>query len=165
MLAHSSVLLADANRQVQIADHLLSVTYPMVKDPKLLMSIVEHCRRAVEDAAEAVVEHHVQGGEYELPSHVKHGTKHDSIAAFADLLKVRRPAIAQGQEAVQLCHDLRLTLQQHKESPTTFIRDEKLVIAGEGFSFLKELSAPELKRSLSILKQFVHAANQHVVKS
>ena len=31
--------------QVQIADHLLTVTYPMVKDPKLLMSVIEHCRR------------------------------------------------------------------------------------------------------------------------
>jgi len=136
----------------------------MVKDPKLLMSVVEHSRRALEDAAEAVVEFHVGRGEYELPGFVKIGSKHDSIAAFADLVKIRRPGIAGEHDAINLAHDLRTTLQQFKEAPTTFTRDEKLVIAGEGFSYLKEVSFEELKRSLHTLKQFVHGANQHVLK-
>jgi hypothetical protein len=161
-----STLLTDANRQVQIADHLLTVTYPMVKDPKLLMSVIEHCRRAVEDAADAVVDFHVSRGEYELPVHVTAGQppgKHDVLAAFSDLVKVRMPHILGEKEAVQLCRDLTLTLHQYKEAPVSFPRDEKLVIASEGFAFLKEVTPPELKRSLAMVKQFVGGANEHVM--
>jgi hypothetical protein len=157
-----STLLSDANRQVQIADHLLTVTYPMVKDPKLLLSVIEHNRRAIEDCAQAMVNYHVTTDKYELPEASKHG-KPDVLVAFADLLKARKPKLAGAEDAIKLAHDFRLTLQQHKEAPTTFIRDEKLVIAGEGFSFLKEITPAELKRSLVILKQFVHSANQYVI--
>lgn len=155
-----SLLLADANRQVQIADHLLTVTFPVVNDPKIMLSVMEHCRRALEDAADAVVDYHVSRGEYELPEAIKHG-KQDPIAAFTDLVKIRKPHIAAADDAIKLCHDLRLTLQQHKEAHTAFKREDKLVIAGEGFSFLKEVTPAELKRSLSTIKAFVHAANQH----
>jgi hypothetical protein len=156
---HFSVLLSDANRQVQIADHLLTVTYPMVKDPKLLLSVIEHGRRAIEDAAAAVVEYYVGRGDYEVPRGVT-----DNLAAFSDIVKVRKPGIAAEQDAIRLCQDFRMTLQQHKESPTTFSREEKLVIAGEGFAYLKELTPAELKRSIVTVKQFVHAANQHVAR-
>jgi hypothetical protein len=153
-----SVLLSDANRQLQIADHLLTVTYPMVKHPKLLLSVIEHCRRAIEDAAQAVVEFYVEKGSYEIPVHART----DMLAAFSDLVKIRHPGIAAEQDALKLCHDFRQTLQQHKDSHTTFKRDEKLVIASEGFEYLKEITPEELKRSLHTLKQFVHGANQHV---
>lgn len=158
MHAQFSALMSDANRQVQIADHLLTVTYPMVKDPKLLMSVIEHCRRAIEDAMQVVVETHVHNGKYEKPKHVT-----DTISGFTDLVKVRHPGIAAEQDAIKLYHDFKQTLQQHKESHTTFKRDETLVIAGEGFEYLKEVTPSELKRSLQTIKQFVHGVNLHII--
>lgn len=163
-----SVLLSDADRQVQIADHLLTVTYPMVKDPKLLMSVIEHCRRAIEDCADAVVEFHVSRDEYELPIHTTAGQpagKHNALAAFSDLVKVRHPNIPAASDAVALCKDFALTLQQYKEAPVSFPRDERLVIANEGFTFLKEVTPAELKRSLNEVKRFVHGAHQHILIS
>jgi hypothetical protein len=162
MAVHSSTLLSDANRQVQIADHLLTVTYPMVKDPKLLLSVMEHCRKAIEDSAQAVVEHHVGNGDYELPQHVMRNGRHDAVAAFADLVKIRSPNIPAANEAVALCHEWRQTLQEHKDTHTAFKRDEKLVIADEGFEQLKEVSPAGLKESLRTLKRFVHGANQYL---
>ncbi|HIH24473.1 TPA: hypothetical protein HA251_05545 [Candidatus Woesearchaeota archaeon] len=163
-----SVLLSDADRQVQIADHLLTVTYPMVKDPKLLMSVIEHCRRAIEDCADAVVEFHVSRDEYELPLHTTAGQpvgKHNALAAFSDLVKIRHPNIPAAGDAVALCKDFMLTLQQYKEAPVSFPRDERLVIASEGFAFLKEVTPAELKRSLHEVKRFVHGAHQHILLS
>jgi hypothetical protein len=162
---HSAVLLSDANRQVQIADHLLTVTYPMVKDPKLLLSVIEHGKRAIQDASEAVVHFHVGRKEYEVPAFAHTGGKLDAMIAFADLVKIRHPGIAGEHDAISLFHDFQKTLQEHKDAHTTFSRDEKLVIAGEAFTYLKEVTPAELKRSLHTLKQFVHGANQHVVKS
>ena len=31
-----------ANKKLQLADHILTMTYPIVKDPKLLLSVVEN---------------------------------------------------------------------------------------------------------------------------
>ncbi len=160
-----STLLADASRQVQIADHLLTVTYPMVKDAKLLMSIVEHLRRAVEDSAEAVVDFHVNRGEYELPTQATAGQqpgKHDTLAAFSDVMRVRKPNIPGALEAMEVCRELTSTLQHFKQAPVSFPRDEKLVIADHEYA-LKEVSAPALKISLHTVKQFVHAVQKHIM--
>jgi hypothetical protein len=160
-----STLLADASRQVQIADHLLTVTYPMVKDPKLLMSIIEHLRRAVEDAADAVVEFHIHRGEYELPKHAVAGQqpgKHDVLVAFSDLVHVRNPNIPGALEAVEACRELTATAQHFKEAPVSFPRDEKLVIADHDYA-LEEVTQVALKANLHTVKQFVHGVQRHLL--
>lgn len=162
-----STLLADATRQVQIANHLLTVTYPMVKDPKLLMSIVEHLRRAVEDSAEAIVDFHITRGEYELPMHALAGQqpgKHDILAAFLDIMKVRNPTIPSAHEAIDACKELMAMLQHFKEAPVSFPRDEKLVIADHDYA-LKEVSAPALKVIMRTVKQFVHGVQKYIMLS
>jgi hypothetical protein len=134
-----------------------------VKDPKLLLSVIEHARRAIEDASEAIISFHISRADYELTRiSMRDDGKHDTMAAFADLMTVRRPDIKSASEAQRLYHDLQLTLQQHKEAPVAFQRDEKLVIAGEGFSYLKEVTPSELKKSLATIKTFVHSCHQHI---
>ncbi len=165
MVSRHATLLEDATRQVQIADHLLTMTYPLVKDPKLLMSIIEHIRRAIIDASEAVLEFHISRQEYEFPksAHSVDG-KENTLVAFADLLKVRNPHIPSANEAIQVCNELVATLLQYKESPVTFPRQEKLVIADSEFA-LKEVTAVALKPILHTSKQFVAGVTKHIMLS
>ena len=150
------VLLSDANRQVQVADHLLCVTYPVVRDPKLLLSVIEHIRRALQDAMTAVVIKNVQAGAYELPK-LAHN---DPVAAFPDLVHVRGLRLEACAEGIALATECETILRHHKESPTTFVRNERLVIANEGFTHLREINQHDLLAALTISKRFVHAANQ-----
>jgi hypothetical protein len=63
-------------------------------------------------------------------------------------------------EAIALRTECETTLRQHKESPTTFVRDDRLVIASDGFTHLRQINQHDLLAALTISKRFVHAANQ-----
>ena len=54
MATSSNAVLREANREVQAADHVLSVVYPLVRDPKVLLGALEHERRAIESATRTV---------------------------------------------------------------------------------------------------------------
>ena len=54
MATSSNAVLREANREVQAADHILSVVYPLVRDPKVLLGALEHERRAIESATRTV---------------------------------------------------------------------------------------------------------------
>ena len=50
-------LREDARKRLQVADHLLTITYPLVKDAKLLLTISENLYYCVENAMNALLEH------------------------------------------------------------------------------------------------------------
>jgi len=64
MMVGSSDLLARAAKEVQIADHLLTVTYPFAGELKILFRVMQHTCDAVLDARRAVGEDAM----FEIPS-------------------------------------------------------------------------------------------------
>ncbi len=51
-VSHSS-LLSQASREVEAADHILEAIYPLSRDPKALLGVLEHELRALEHATRA----------------------------------------------------------------------------------------------------------------
>lgn len=152
--------LSEATREVQVSDHLLTVTYPMAKDPKLLMSVLDHGKRAIETAATALVEHELGNG-YVPPVRVT--GPHEAVDAVGDLVRTNRVRIAGAQDAARLYGDLRLTMQRYREAPTVFARGEKYVIAADEYAYLREITPDELRRALKTIKEFVHGTNVHIL--
>lgn len=153
-------MLSTANREVQVSDHLLTVTYPMAQDPKLLMSVVDHSKRAIEGAAAALVAHEIRNG-YVPP--VRVSRPQEAVATVGDMARNRRLPVAAAQEAARLYGDLCLTMQQYRESPAVFARGGKYVLAADEFSSLREITPEELRRALKTVKEFVHGANVHIM--
>ena len=54
-MQHLKELIEEANRKIRTADHLAYMTYPMLKDPKLIMKIAENISEAMKIAIEAIV--------------------------------------------------------------------------------------------------------------
>lgn len=147
----ASALLLLASREVQVADHLLSVTYPMAKEPKLLLRVADHGAHAIEAAAHALVRSPAVGPE-DLPQALP--------AGFPDNAS---PAIASAGEAADLHCRLRSAVDRFKGSPTSFSRGDRLIIADEGFGSLLELTPEELSGAITVIKRFVHDAGRHVI--
>lgn len=51
-----AILLQQARKEIELADHLLYVTYPMIKDMKFLISISGHVSKAAFAAMEALLD-------------------------------------------------------------------------------------------------------------
>jgi hypothetical protein len=150
--------MPDALRQLHIADHLLSVTYPVVNDPKLLLSVAEHCRRAVEDVAETYVQQAIDRKEYEYPKKAIVDGKPDMLLAFLDLHTIRKLPVQHAPEAIAAAQRLRGILQKHKQAHNAFHREGKLVIANDEFSTIDHLSPEEMKSDIALCKRFIGSA-------
>lgn len=50
-------LLELAKKEIEVADHLLYMTYPMIKETKFLLAIIDHVIKAARAALEALLEY------------------------------------------------------------------------------------------------------------
>ena len=46
-----------AKQKIKVADHIISVTYPLVKDPKLLLGVLENIHSALMHCISAILEY------------------------------------------------------------------------------------------------------------
>lgn len=147
----ASALLLLANREVQVADHLLSVTYPMAKEPKLLLSVADHGARAIEAAAHAAMDIAVVDAE---------GLPRGLPSGFPDLAD---PSIGSAIEASETYRRLRGMVELFQDAPTAFPRGDRFVIAYDGFASLREVTPEELSEALITVKRFVHDTGRHMI--
>ena len=124
-----------------IADHLLSTTYPLVKDPKVLLGVLTNL-----DLTYAWVMKHVVdkdglfrsttfGGRFEQFKHIVEGK------------------LSTGEiESIRIIHELH---EEHKKSPVEFVRKQQLVICSDTYG-LKTLSHTSLKEHIRHAKSIVN---------
>lgn len=141
------VLRDDARKAIRIADHMLTTTYPLLRDPKLLVSAAKNIYLAVELALSSLLE-------YErlfkrIPAF--QDNFESKYRVYTDKI-VRRYNIR--PENPKLLLELREIVQAHKNSPVEFSRKEKFVICSPNYD-LKTLSEKDLKKYLNEAKVFI----------
>ncbi|MBW2979434.1 hypothetical protein DRZ77_02155 [Candidatus Woesearchaeota archaeon] len=150
------LVLEKANKSLKIADHMLSVTYKLVNDPKLLLSIVEHIFAAVLNGMDAVLL--FERLYKRIPPYSK--TFDGRVNMFREKCIGR---VGLDNSFIALLFDLRSIIKEHKESPIEFCRKDKLVICSNTYR-MKVLSVNEIKKYLSKAKLFIDAINSFVKK-
>lgn len=137
----------EATRKLRSADHMLSTTYPLLKDPKLLLAVLENLHAALDSSVAALV-HHERHWKRIPPFH---DTFEMRLQIFSTQL-ARRLEIP--PEYVQLISGVRELYLNHKKAPVEFARQDKFVMCSDQYS-VKTLSERELKNHLSRAKGFV----------
>lgn len=117
--------LQKAAYQLHLAEHLLEVTYPLVKDPKMLLSVLSNLEQSHENLFESVLPLDLRNSD---TSFVK------KLKSFEDLLQSY--SIISGGEikTIKTVHDLVL---QHKESAVVFSRKDSFVICEDDYKIKK----------------------------
>jgi len=136
-----------ARKKAGVADHILTQTYPLVKDPKLLIAVLQNLYDAVGFGIEALLEY--EGSLDRLPTIPD--TPDARLAMFQQHLSQRYKLPA---EFLGFVGDLRETLKEHRESPVEFVRKEEFVICDEGYR-IRKLSKEQLKQYLLKTKAFL----------
>ncbi len=143
--------LGEARRRLAAADHILTQSYPLIKDPKLLVAVLTSLSRAVEATVEAYLAHEV--------SRRQLAAVPESPEARLALCRRRLPA-----EFLRLAGELQETMREHEQSPVEFARKEAFVICDESYR-IRTLNESELRRKLRQAKTFLsfieEKVNQH----
>jgi hypothetical protein len=140
--------MKDAFQKLAIADHLLSTTYTMVQEPKLLVSVIENILRAMEAAVTASLDAHLISYSKTLES------KMDMFRRKIIAQKGLDPAI------VDFVMELRDIVQEHKKSIVEFKKKEKYVIADNDYH-MRSLTAEDARKKLRTAKKYIDEMRGH----
>jgi len=166
-MSHNTIK-AQAENKLKIADHLLSTTYALVKDPKLLVSVIDALYNAMDMSINAILEFEMpEIAEKQLKSQAISG--HDQKHAFDKNFKTieykdnekleffRRKIVtkyALAPEMVDFYAELKSTLETHRKSDVEFTKKEKFVISDKEYN-LKTLTYDDVKKKYALAKSYV----------
>mgnify|MGYP001580583933 CR=1 FL=1 len=140
--------ILEAEKNIQIADHMTYVTFPLIKDKRLLLKILQEIKNAVAHCVSSILQHDYLYKKIELYKDPKENfrTFIEKCASNCEITK----------EEIGLIIELFDFIEKHKQSPFEFVKDDKLIILSNGLK-PKTLSIEKTKQFLilgkSILKK------------
>lgn len=140
-----------AIRNIHIADHILTQTYPLVNDPKLLLAVMENVFLSLTNAMASIL--HYERLFKRIPPFQDN---FDSKFNMFKLKIVNKYKIE--KDIILFIQNIKDTIIKHKKSPIEFARKDKFVICSDNYD-LKTLSIKDIKEYINKAKLFIHVAN------
>ena len=140
-----------AKKKISIADHMLTQTYPLVRDSKLLMAVLENTFLALS---------------YAMNSILSYDKLFKNITVFPENFEARfhifrekcAPRYNISKDHLLLIRDVKDIIMAHKKSPVEFTRNDRFVICSDDYK-MKAVSVDLLKRYIMQAKTFVIQTN------
>lgn len=146
-----------ARKKLSVAEHILTQTYPLVKDPKLLIAVLQNVNDAVESGIDAMVAY-----EHRMKRIPPPGNDFDS--RFVSFSRHVVPGYGIPAEFLRFVGELRETMREHRKSPIEFVRKERFVICNESYK-VRTLSPDQLKRHVGKAKAFINMVEEKVARN
>ncbi len=146
-----------ARNNIRIADHMLTMTYPLVQDPKLLLAVLENIFLSLTNAMASVL--------YYERVFKRVPPFHDTFESKFSLFKAKivpRNNIDLGH--VRFIAEIKELVQERKEASVEFSRKGKFYIASDSYK-MKSLGPNDLKKYLQKAKTVTHELLQMVSKN
>ncbi|MBW2993317.1 hypothetical protein KY317_01960 [Candidatus Woesearchaeota archaeon] len=151
------ISMEKARKNFHIADHMLSVTYPLIKDTKLLLAIIENIFLSMTNAMAAVLS--LERTYKRVPSFSE---------TFEGKMNVFREKIADqhgvNREFITNMQEIKSIILEHKKSQMEFARKGRFVICSDNYR-LRTLGIPEIKIYLSKAKLFIQEMDNIIKKN
>jgi len=138
MLMQAQEQLYKADSHLQIAEHLFTVTFPLAKDPKLLLGVVDNLAKCTEYLIN-----------FQLIK--KNGTFPDDF--ISKLVTFRKFAPKAQAELFGKLHNLN---NLHRTCPIEFRRGNTLIMCTHGYE-MHTLSVLEIEQYLTIVKEIIES--------
>ena len=148
--------LEKAKKDIKVADHMLNITYKLVDDPKILLTVMNRIKSALTSTMLSLLL--FERMYKRIPPFQEN---FDSIFNTFRARCTRRYNI--NIEYITLIQDLDIILKQHKKSPVEFSRKGKFVICSEDYR-IKVLSLDKIKGFVKKAKLFIQETQNMIGK-
>ncbi|MDP7115842.1 MAG: hypothetical protein QF632_04770 [Candidatus Woesearchaeota archaeon] len=146
-----------AVKNLHIADHMIYMTYNVVKDPKILVSIMENVFLAASNAITAVL--HFEYTYKNIPS-VPEGFE-TKFMLFKHECAEKCGVDASYLKTIRMLKD---TIIEHRTSPVEFRRKDKYVICGDNYK-MKVIGIEDIKEYIRTIKEFMNLTDNILLKN
>jgi hypothetical protein len=141
--------LEEAKRTLRIADHMIYITYPVLKENRLLVKVLEEVYKAVRKTVDTIM-----GYEYEHKRIKVYSDPKLNMDIFEQKCAVKYNLTPEEIIGIKQIIDL---FESHKSSTMEFSRQNKFVIMAEDLR-TDSITMLKLKAMLSIAKVIVRKA-------
>ena len=141
------ILKAQSEEKLRIAEHLISTTYPLVREPKLFISVIENIFQSLDLAITSVLEH--EKIFQNIPSY--NNTFESKFEIFRRKIKSKYSI---NEETIKFITEMHNILNEHKKSSVEFTKKEKFVISDNDYN-IKTLTADEVKKLMIKAKRII----------
>lgn len=117
--------LQEADRIIKAVDHLVYVTFPLVKDKRMLLKILVETKNAVALCINSILQYDYIYKKIRL--------YHDTKENFRTFKEKCASRYGISQEEINKITSLFEIAERHRKSPFEFVRQDKVVIMSENF--------------------------------
>ena len=140
------MLRQEAKKKISIADHILTQTYPLVKDPKLLLAVIENVFLAYTNSMGAILSR--ERLFKRVPPY------QDNFDSKINMLKVKMvDKLGIKRKHIDTMLELKDILIKHKKSPVEFSRKDKFVICDSEYR-MKTINVSDIKGFVEDARDF-----------
>mgnify|MGYP001615170786 FL=1 len=140
-------LLKEANKTLATADHLAYVTYPIVNELKLLVTITQNVYLSMSLGMEALMRYDLY---YKRISHVPSDfeTRLEVFKKVSQRYNIERMHLS-------ALKDIKELLEHQKKSPVEFTRKDKLIMLSQNYKVQKTMTIEKVKEYINQAKPFI----------
>ncbi len=140
-----------AAKTIKTADHMAYITFPLLKDKRLLIKILSEIYLAMLNIVNAVLQY-----EYYYKRIILYKDARMNFNTFVERCSSRYSI---SQEDVKRILDIFTIIEKHKQSPMEFVRREKLVIMSDDMQ-TESISIERLKEYLILSKELLRKVSE-----
>ncbi len=138
-------LLEEAKRSLKMADHMIYITYPLLKENRLLIKILEQIYLVMLNVVKAVLQHEYYFKRIELQNNAE--ANFSIFTSLSGRYKIT-------PEQVQNIKSVLILMEKHRKSPTEFVRRDKFVILSDDMS-AESITAEMIKHFINDAKDIL----------
>ncbi len=146
-----------AKQNIKVADHMITMSYPMFKDPKILVSAINSLMQAADNSITSMLEYEKLFKK--IPAY------HDSIDVkfnvFRQKIIPKYDLTRNHEKIIKTLLDLSCA---HKDSSMEFPRKDKFVMCSDTYE-MRTIKVTDLKSLIKDVKQLVEDAYQVTQKN
>jgi len=147
--------ISEAERKIKIADHFIYMTFPIVRDNKLLLKILSELNSAILNCISAILQYEYI---YKRISLTK-----DAKSNFQIFIQKCSPRYDITEEEIKQITNLINLAEKHKRSPFEFVRGNKVVILSDNLQ-QETLTIEKIKKFLETSKILLKKTKQTITK-
>lgn len=148
-------LLREAHNSVRVADHMIYTTYPMIKDLRILIKVMENLNFSLEKTIEALLYYE------RLYKRIK--TYPDDFISRLDVLKFKvAEKYGINKESLLLVFDIHNFVEARKKSPMEFARRDKYIVCNDEYK-IQSIDYKTTKNFLNQTKIFIAKINKILI--
>ena len=146
-----NIFLNNAKNKIRIADHILTQTYPLLKDSKLFLAVIDNIYYSLISTMDSLLEF--------CKYYKKISNYQDNFDSKYNMFRLKLvPLYKIDPDIVKLIQTTKEIVTEHKKSSVEFTRKDVFVICSNSFK-MKTLTLKEMKDYIKKTKIFIDVVN------